>query len=1617
MLSIFAVWALAFSESCLAANFYWNTSADQSAASPLDWNDPSSWKTPDDAEYTPVSETVPGTSDPKYFRLGRRPLFISSSTDITTPGFYPWLYYADFAEAISFLLDPAATLFSTGMVELRRDYAVSNPDLSMMRKEFNFLSGTLDMSNGSGGKNEIRTDSYATLRFSGPNTRIKNASIAIMDHDNAIVFDNGVKCENVSVAFNPYGDHVNSSNSLVITGSDTDMGAFTLEGNNAWASSVTISNGAHFDSFLFKRGFDGSNYPNLPADADPTTRFSTSNVQLDMSWWQAFAPRGYKFDFGPGSHIGFVGGDTKGVGNSDVSILFHGAGTIGTNINFALCAPNSEFRVYDGATVKGSHGRIGYERPDAENVVGRISGAGSLWLVEPVNSDLEPVVTIGHGNGGNNYFKGALLVVEDGATMCVSTNRNIRNGQVCSRPTGILIGKETGDDFNTMIVRDGAVVTNDCWTGVGGTFVASGGVGGHDNLLRISNAEYHGGVGNDGIYTTTLFLGGQNGYSNRFEVVNGGLATFKGGVMMSRFTTGGGSSILVDDSELRIQGKIDMPNQTSRYGRSRISVVGRHGRLSASAITVDSGYANIDTSSVGFDLFLEVSDGRTAADGPMILLTDELQDNSKDVINALGQDIDALAVSLDISRKFARSGRRNKIELIKVTCEPSHWDRYFGNVAGLNALCASLIDSTDLKGCTLTCEADQENRSVSLCLAAGPKTGTIIMIGETHGKNCNCDDCVQKRQQQEEEEMKKASEAALAALLAASLATSEAVPVAFELPAGGHYQVTLAATKPDDPDKVLATFVCGQTFDTTETNQFVVEWDGLDDNFMPLPPGEYAIKGIYSPAHRWAVDGEYHAISARWVGGAGEWWPAVDTENIHEIPIPFFGDPVNSPLLDIDVTPEGIAVLGYQYLENGRSCPLFDLAQPKGYAQFIAAFPSGGAGGGPCACTDGETVWACSFDSAPYFVYRPDMKPFGDSNAMFRKGGYMPEGIVTDMAAAKFGSSSFVYVVERGTIEAYANQWGGTSWRESETLHTDVITVMAGENGTILAKVPVPSSPSAAKVVGDDLFVLYKPDGSRSAIGRMPIADGIPGTVQKVFDVPAGWTVEDFARDAAGNFFFADGTQNKICKTDSTGKILATAGRLAKQISGSYDELSLMNPRRLDCWTDANGVTRVVVVEQDGPNRISEWNGADLSYLGEYENYQLKANSGYDADPANPSKIYIPGQNNWLVRFNFDYATGEWTTEAVFEGVPDDVDSGLVKVRVFRVGGRLYLVSPRSGAIFRLSDDGNSIVRAGSARDTPGLPASAITYHGQNFLSDLTYIGIAQGTDSVWVCRPTIDANGDVTYAQAEKIITDPYFTNLANGTATAFTGGNELATRFSSDWMQADGDIGGDIYVQARGGENYSANFGAQHKITRYVPDGDGGYKLKWRVGRTALAGSAKERGLIYGGMRIFKPINGILSVIDQSRSGVHLYTDDGLFIDTLFTGDAYTGATGVYEQPGEFFVGTIYANTENGKIYYASGKYSPMLFEMEGWDVENNPVKPLEVAAECRTVTLSAAKTATPPAEALRLRKATGAPGVATFRPEAVGWEGADPITFSDSGDTVQVRCLYSSTPLTLK
>ena len=886
----------------------------------------------------------------------------------------------------------------------------------------------------------------------------------------------------------------------------------------------------------------------------------------------------------------------------------------------------------------------------------------------------------------------------------------------------------------------------------------------------------------------------------------------------------------------------------------------------------------------------------------------------------------------------------------------------------------------------------------------------------------------------------------------AAPAETNGVPVGYQLPTDGPlprtYCVTLAIVDAKNPAWIVSQFACAVPRTVTAENggRFTETWDGLDDNFMPVPPGEYGVKGIFMPARQWPVDQAWHSVTPRFAGGASPWLPAPED---WPKPEPFGGDPVGAPLRDVAVGPNGVALFYYEYLENGLNCPLIDLKKPLGYDQFIRAFNSGGAAGGSCAATDGERVWAFSTDGGPKFVYRADGKSFGKAEGANRPNSYRPAGWVHAMAVwREAGGQALVFVAQRGKIIEPRRR----DFRESDTDFVDQITVHDGDNGRVLATLPF-ARPLGLAVQGASLFALHA-DGAGFAVSQVKLPLDQAPSWQRLFTVPANLKPFDLEADSHGRFYVSDPAQNKVFQLDRVGQILRSFGRLAAQVPGRYDPETFMAPAKLATWLAPDGSDHLLVVENAGPNRASEWS-ADGKFLREFLSLQTKANDGYAIDPEHPEHIYLPGHGGWLTRFRVDYAKHAWAIDAVWPLEESDPRGGkLDRAKLIRANDRIYFAGRRSFNIFRLDTnrcalasailrerkttskpagysfwhDANNNGRVDDDEITPAdMPEGLMTYHGQNWLEDLSLLTMHQGGQDVWRLAPSsFDAHGNPVFQKWQRLLTDPILQARASGQADTVHGGNELADNFPSDWLGADGSVRDGFFVQARGGHNFSANEGSQHKLTRYVPDGAGGFRLQWRTGRTALHRLA-ESGEFYGAMRVVRPINGLLSVIDQSRCGVLLFTEDGLYVDTLFPdGRRFSPkVAGVYPQPGEFFGGHVYPNKDNGKIYMALGKYTPMLYEAEGWSLKENPVRPL--ATVQKTVAITAAQIASPPEIALSLRGGAGTAKLARFSPalggavldgSLSGWESCEPVRFEAAKDqSVEVRCLYDPEHLYLR
>jgi hypothetical protein len=884
--------------------------------------------------------------------------------------------------------------------------------------------------------------------------------------------------------------------------------------------------------------------------------------------------------------------------------------------------------------------------------------------------------------------------------------------------------------------------------------------------------------------------------------------------------------------------------------------------------------------------------------------------------------------------------------------------------------------------------------------------------------------------------------------------------VNYQLPTDGPlpktYRVTIAAVDPKAPNWVISTFASGVVRTVTAENQgkFTETWDGLDDNFMPVPPGTYALKGIYMPAQTWPIDGQYHTIVPKLASIGCSWGqsPAEDA-----LPNKIEGDPVGSPFRDVDVAPGGKGVLYFQYLENGTNSFMVDFTKPINYSQLLGGYPSGGLGGGLSACTDGKQIWVLG-GGKPYIMHA-DGTPFGHQKSTFIDNVCMADGQVTGLTAwpdPQLGHS-IVFVAERGVVIPPPPH--DYRYKESTTDLVNKVVALDGNDSTLLATWTV-DHPLSVKARGGKLYVLHGFDGKYEVDSLALDANWKQAQFATRLTVPTGITPFDLEVDSHGRFYLSDSAANHVYQFDAKGNRLITYGKLDVQKGGAYDPLSFMSPEKLSCWTDAQGKDRLLVVEQGGPNRLSEWSGDDGSLIRQWVTPQLEANDGYAVDPHHPDQIYMTGQLDTLVRWTVDYTSGQWTPNAVWfnvgtshdgaGGFGDKLLQGLANPQMFYRGEDAYLAFRHGyviyhfegekcracAAIFRQKVDNKphyylwrDLNGDGQVQENEYLPfetvppTGTLRYFGETWFDDLSLVAIGNGTPDIWRLAPTgYDSRGTPLFDPNgwKKLLTDDVFVAKAAGTATATRGGNEAPSKgYDCSWADVAPGNDGDIYVNARFGPGFSANNGVQFKLSRYVPDGKGGYTQRWRVGRMAIQGNAKP-GEIYGPIFPGSPVNGLVGIVDSDRSGFEVYTEDGLYVDTLFP-DARTmthDAMGSYWQPGEYFSGYDYVNRDNGKIYLALGKVMPKIYEIAGWSPTQNPVQALTTLD--KTVSIESSQIASPPEIALQVRGGAAAARVARFYPapgggpsldgSMNGWEACDPVTFSSGPQqAIEARCYY--------
>jgi hypothetical protein len=890
-----------------------------------------------------------------------------------------------------------------------------------------------------------------------------------------------------------------------------------------------------------------------------------------------------------------------------------------------------------------------------------------------------------------------------------------------------------------------------------------------------------------------------------------------------------------------------------------------------------------------------------------------------------------------------------------------------------------------------------------------------------------------------------------------------------------YFRVTIAIVDKENPSWIISQPVAGKLVEVNDENkgEFFDIWDGLDDNFMPVPPGKYKIKGIYMPAKEWKIPGtdkyEYHTLIPRYVGGVGDSFSPKKNEDekfpwIHGAGFGYFNS--------IYISQDGIASLYHNYIENATNPFLLDLNREIGYEQIIKSFGSWGAAGGWATATDGEIVWCVCDNGGIQFVYRADGKKFGNGKARYRNDVYIPKGDVYDIACYKDEKKNIRYLYLSVEFNPPKKFYYNHNYNKNAT-EGNYLLIIDGEKADEIAKIDI-LHPREIKYYNGKIYCMHVNEKGNMEICSIELKDGIPeGKWNKFFEIKDIKNPSSFAVDEKENFYICDIEANNVYKLSSSGKILKKFGKDEKQKDGIYDHYIFMSPSKLFLWKDKNGKERLVVIEKDGPYRISEWD-INGNLIREWFSPQFSADIGYCADPEEPEYIYCtvsePYNGYGLVRYKIDYETGKWNVDAFWPNICNyynEFPGGNFRPKIIHYNKNTYLcfsriVHNRYGIIIYRKDGNNWIPSAGLISkgtenkndplkerwfkefywwsdkngngkleeeeyiNNPAKLPSFLHYWGETFLDDLTLTWFTE--DEIWAIKPReFDKFGNPVYNGDDwkKIIEDPVLKARKKGNPPLLFGGNELSDKFPGDWQSVDGSFEEGFYINARGGKSFSANIGTQYKISYYQPDGKGNYVLKWRVGRCVFATGRKiaKLGEIYGTIFITKPVYGLLGVHDSCAGLYHVFTSEGLYVDTLFVDSFKYGLNGgVYFLGGENFSGYHYLNKKNGKVYVAMTTNQPCkIFEIENW--KEGIIKPLEIVND--EIEISAPQIYSPPEMALELRKESGNFKIVQFYPSnpsfdfsMSGWEGGTKIFFKgDEKNYVEIIPRYNKENIFLR
>ena len=267
-------------------------------------------------------------------------------------------------------------------------------------------------------------------------------------------------------------------------------------------------------------------------------------------------------------------------------------------------------------------------------------------------------------------------------------------------------------------------------------------------------------------------------------------------------------------------------------------------------------------------------------------------------------------------------------------------------------------------------------------------------------------------------------------------------------------------------------------------------------------------------------------------------------------------------------------------------------------------------------------------------------------------------------------------------------------------------------------------------------------------------------------------------------FYLSDTAANKVFQLDRSGKVLLTYGRLPAQVPGSYDPADVHRARKtgdLDRRRRQRSAHRRGTGRAESRQRMERRRqaAARIPLAANQGQRRLHLRPGTSrADLHRRAAGLADAIQSRLREGLLDGGRGLARTWATTRARPK-----LDKPQFMRVNGQAYIACGRSNNVYRLEGDrwllsaallhervddnkwtfafwhdanGNGQIDDDEKTPTE-LPGSVLAYHGQNWLDDLSMVGMNQNGHDVWRMAPSgFDAARQSDLQGMEKAVCRP---------------------------------------------------------------------------------------------------------------------------------------------------------------------------------------------------------------------------------------------------------------------